>query len=358
MKIIIDKYIPYIKGAFEGKADVEYLAYNEFTPEAVKDADALIVRTRTKCNRELLENSSVKFIASATIGYDHIDGKFCNAANIKWTNAPGCNALSVAQYMASALCFLSKKNDFKFKNTTIGIVGVGAVGSKIEKLAKALGMKVLLNDPPRSRREGNVNFVRLKDICEQADIITFHTLLNMDGHDRTYHLADEDFFNALKKKPTIINAARGEVIDTQTLLNAISKRQIGDLVLDCWENEPEINRELLNYSTISTPHIAGYSADGKANAAMQSVRSVSRFFNLELDNWEPTGISKIPCISDKNYCNFFLKSYKIMEDSQRLKSSLETFENQRSHYPFRREPKAFKDCLPDGFFEQFKFFFE
>lgn len=358
MKIIIDKYIPYIKGAFEGKADVEYLAYNEFTPETVKDADALIVRTRTKCNSELLENSKVKFIASATIGYDHIDGKFCNAANIKWTNAPGCNALSVAQYMASALYFLNRKNNFKFEDKTIGIVGVGAVGSKIEKLAGSLGMKVLLNDPPRSRREGNVNFVRLKDICEQADIITFHTLLNMDGHDRTYHLADEDFFKTLKRKPIIINAARGEIIDTKALLNAIAKEQIRDLVLDCWENEPNINRELLDYSILATPHIAGYSADGKANAAMQSVRSISRFFNLGLDNWTTKDLPNTPCIDEDDYGNFFLKSYKITEDSELLKHSPETFENQRSNYPFRREPKAYLNCLPDGFLEKFKFFFE
>ena len=358
MKILIDKYIPYIQGALDSVADVTYLAYNEFTPETVRDADALIVRTRTKCNRALLEGSCVKFIASATIGYDHIDGKFCDENGIKWTNAPGCNALSVAQYVASALCFLSKKNGFDLVGKTIGIVGVGAVGSKIEKLAKSFGMRVLLNDPPRARREGNVNFVSLKEVTEQADIITFHPLLNLKGDDKTYHLGNEHFFNSLKNKPMIINASRGEILDTRVLLSAIKKGQVGDVVLDCWENEPEISRELLEKCVLATPHIAGYSADGKANAATQSVHSVCRFFGLGLENWEVAEIPTIPCVSAGNTCDFFLKTYDIEKDSENLKKSPETFELQRSHYPFRREPEAYLKCLPMGFLEKFPLFFE
>lgn len=358
MKILIDKYIPYIRGAFDTVADVSYMTYDEFTPEAVKEADALIVRTRTKCNKALLDGSRVKFIASATIGYDHIDGKYCDENDIKWTNAPGCNALSVAQYVASALCYVSKKNHFDLKDKTIGIVGVGAVGSKIEKLARAFGMKVLLNDPPRARKEGNIGFVRLKEICEQADIITFHTLLNMDGDDKTFHLADEKFFQSLKKKPVIINAARGEIIDTQALVSAMNEGQTGDLVLDCWENEPNIHPELLKKCTLATPHIAGYSADGKSNAATQSVYSVNRFFNLGINDWKPKDIPGVPCISVDNECDFFLKTYNIEADSLLLKSSPETFELQRSNYPFRREPKAYSDCLPEGFINKFHLFFE
>ena len=358
MKILIDKYIPYIQGALDSLADVTYLAYNEFTPETVKNADALIVRTRTKCNSALLEGSRVKFIASATIGYDHIDGKFCDENGIKWTNAPGCNALSVAQYVASALCFLSKKNGFDLAGKTIGIVGVGAVGSRIEKLAKSFGMRVLLNDPPRARREGNVDFVTLNEVAAQADIITFHPLLNLEGDDKTYHLADEHFFNLLKNKPMIINASRGEIVDTRALLSAIKKEQVGDLVLDCWENEPEISRDLLEKCALATPHIAGYSADGKANAAMQSVHSVSRFFNLGLESWKVPEIPAIPCVSAENSCDFFLKTYDIEKDSENLKHSPYTFEKQRSNYPFRREPKAYLKCLPMGFLESFSIFFE
>lgn len=358
MKIVIDKYIPYIQGAFDAVADVTYVAYNEFTPQQVKDADALIVRTRTKCNKQLLEGSKVKFIASATIGYDHIDGKFCDENNIKWTNAPGCNALSVAQYIASALCYLSHKNNFSLGDKTIGIVGVGAVGSKIEKLAKSFGMKVLLNDPPRARREGNIDFVRLKDICEQADIITFHPLLNMEGDDKTFHLANELFFNSLKKKPIIINASRGEIIDSKALITALKQNLVSDLVLDCWENEPNIDPFLLEQCAIATPHIAGYSADGKANAATQSVRSVSRYFQLGLDKWKPKDIPSIPCVSAINNCDFLLQTYNIEADSKSLKNSPNTFEQQRSFYPFRREPKAYLKCLPDGFSKKFHLFFD
>lgn len=358
MKILIDKYIPYLQGAFDNVAEVYYIAHNEFTPERVKSADALIVRTRTKCNKQLLEGSNVKFIASATIGYDHIDGKYCDENGIKWTNAPGCNALSVAQYVASALCFLSKKNKFSLFDKTIGIVGVGAVGSKIEKLAKSFGMKVLLNDPPRARKEGNLDFVRLKDICEQADIITFHPLLNIDGDDKTYHLADKLFFNSLKKKPIIINASRGEIIESKALISAINLGLIADLILDCWEDEPNISPYLLEKCAIATPHIAGYSADGKSNAAAQSVRSVSRFFNLGLDKWKPKDIPSIPCISTTDDYDFFLQTYDIEKDSMLLKSSPDTFEQQRSFYPFRREPKAYSKCLPSGFSKKFHLFFE
>ncbi|MFV0392561.1 MAG: 4-phosphoerythronate dehydrogenase [Paludibacteraceae bacterium] len=359
MKIIIDNHIPYIKGAFENSANVSYLSYSEMKMETLRDADALIVRTRTKCNEQLLAGSKVKFIASATIGYDHIDGTYCDNSGIKWTNAPGCNAVSVAQYMASALCFLAQKRDLDLRNMTIGIVGVGAVGSKIEQLAQSFGMQTLLNDPPRARMEGDLNFVTLKEIAEKSDIITFHTLLNRSGIDRTYHLADESFFNSLKHKPIIINASRGEVIETNALKEAMKRGKISDVVLDCWENEPEIDRELLNNVAIATPHIAGYSADGKANAAMQSVHSVSRFFNLGLDDWLP---NELPDGFEGNFseyaiADFFLKTYDIVSESNLLKSSPETFEKQRSKYPFRREPKAYRGNCPNGFEEKFDVFF-
>lgn len=359
IKIIIDRNIPSIEGAFEGVADVVYLPYKEMTPETVRDADALIVRTRTKCNRSLLEGSKVKFIASATIGYDHIDAAYCEENGIQWANAPGCNALSVAQYMASALCVLKSNYNFDFKDKTIGIVGVGAVGSKIELLAKAFGMNVLLNDPPRQRREGDLNFVSLNEIAEKADIITFHTPLNRDGIDRTFHLADEQFFASLRRKPVIINAARGEVVDTEALKKAMNDGLVAEAIVDCWENEPNIDRDLLKMSLITTPHIAGYSADGKANAARQSVQAVSRFFHLGKDDWQPNPLPKglERDFKNVNTCDFFTQSYNILEDSERLKTSPETFENQRSNYPFRREPKAYIGHLPNGFEEKFDFFF-
>lgn len=359
MKIIIDKNIPYIKGALDGKAEVEYLTYKEMTPEAVRDADALIIRTRTKCNHQLLDGSKVKFIATATIGYDHIDTQYCDENGIKWTNAPGCNALSVTQYMASVLIYLAEENNFELSSKTLGIVGVGNVGSRVAKLAEGFGMKVLLNDPPRARVEGDAQFVTLQEIAEQADIIAFHPFLNFDGIDKTFHLADENFFKSLKRKPIIINASRGEVVDNIALKNAMKKGLVADVVLDCWENEPEIDLELLAKVAIATPHIAGYSADGKANATTQSVQAVSRFFNLGLDNWQP---SKLPPGLDLNFKNhsivdFFKETYDIVSESNHLKSSPQTFEQQRSNYPVRREPKAYLGYLPEGFEERFGVFF-
>ncbi len=360
MKIIIDKHIPHIAGALEPVADVHYLAAAEMTPEAVRDAEALIIRTRTICNRELLEGSAVKFIATATIGYDHIDTNYCAENGIQWTNAPGCNALSVTQYMASAFFYLAGKNNFRPEVKTIGIVGVGEVGSRVAKLAEALGMQVLRNDPPRARKEGDSGFVSLETIAEQADIIAFHPFLHLEGADKSYHLANKTFFDSLKKRPIIINASRGEVIDGNALKQAIKEKRVGDVVLDCWENEPDIDTELLGLCTLATPHIAGYSADGKSNATRQSVQAVSRFFSLGLDNWIAPSLEAGFDIDfrDHSIADFFLETYNIEADSLRLKASPETFEKQRSDYPFRREPKAYRGNCPEGFEEKFGFFFE
>ncbi len=360
MKIIIDKHIPHIQGALESFADVEYLAYAEMTPHVVKNADALIIRTRTICNRELLEGSKVKFIATATIGYDHIDTDYCDKNGIKWTNAPGCNALSVTQYMASTLIYLARKHSFNLSDKTIGIVGVGEVGKRIAKLSKAFGMKTLLNDPPRARQEENNDFVSLQTIVEQADIIAFHPFLHLEGEDKSYHLADKSFFDSLARKAIIINASRGEVIDNQALKNAIKNKQVADVVLDTWENEPNLDLELLELVELGTPHIAGYSADGKANATMQSVQSLSRFFNLGIDNWQTATLANG---IDKDFSlhsieDFLLETYDIEVDSKRLKESPETFEKQRSDYPFRREPKAYIGKLPKDFEAKFGLFFE
>lgn len=356
MKIIIDNYIPYIQGAFDKIVDVEYLPYQQINNHTVKDADALIIRTRTRCDRELLEGSKVKFIASATIGYDHIDAKYCKENNIEWTNAPGCNAMSVAQYVASSLYFIFDKNHLCPRELTLGVVGVGAVGSKIAILGENMGMKVLRNDPPRVEKEGLTDFYDLKTITEEADVISFHTLLNRDGKYPSFHLADKSFFESLKKKPIIINASRGEVVDNINLIGAKEKDLVSDIVLDCWENEPEINRELLYLSTLATPHIAGYSADGKSNAAMQSVRSVSRYFGLGIDNWEIGQIEE-PLDIDfgfpTTFSSFLQDTYQIEEDSLRLKFSPETFERQRSHYPYRREPKAYLSIMNKEFREEF-----
>jgi erythronate-4-phosphate dehydrogenase len=352
MKIIADKNIPFLKGVLEPYANVEYYHGAEITASTIKDADALIVRTRTKCNAKLLEGSKVKFIATATIGFDHIDTEYCKLKGISWANAPGCNAGSVMQYVASALAFLSGKYKYDYRDKVLGIVGVGNVGSKVANIAEILGMKVLLNDPPRERLEGKSGFVSLKEIKEYADIITFHVPLIEKGVDKTFHLADEFFFKNVKSGAVIINTSRGGVVSTEALKQALLVKKIKAAVLDVWENEPYINLELQQIVDIGTPHIAGYSVDGKAMGTAMCVRAVSNFFGFDLNNWMPDNIPEILSNKIEINCNgksvreilnkAILAAYDITKDNERLKNSPETFEWQRENYPVRREYKAWK----------------
>lgn len=347
MRIIIDDKIPYIRGAFEPFAEVVYLPGSKTTPDVVKDADAIITRTRTKCNREMLEGSKVKFIATATIGYDHIDTNYCKQAGIKWSNAPGCNAESVNQYIASALFSYSMKKRLDLKEKTIGIVGVGHVGSKVARLCETIGMKVLLNDAPRERTEGPEKFVSLEKIQQEADIITFHVPLNLTGEDATYHMANEKFIQNLKKKPLLINSCRGEVFDTESIKNALKTANVSGFIADCWENEPDIDLELLELADYRTPHIAGYSKDGKANGTKMSVQAISRFFNLGIDNWEPENVElpeKTTIEIDGNQRREYsilaeavLSTYDIENDDEALRENPQLFEKLRGDYPVRRE---------------------
>lgn len=351
MKFIIDNKIPYIKGALEPFGDVIYLPGAKTTSEVVKNADAIITRTRTICDEKLLKDSTVKFIATATIGFDHIDTEYCKRAGIEWTNAPGCNSKSVEQYMASALFVLAEEKGFLLKDKTIGIVGVGQVGSKVANVCELLGMRVLLNDPPRERAEGPEKFVSFQQIMEESDIITFHVPLNMKGEDATYHMANADFFQKLKRKPIVFNTCRGEVTETIAAKSAIEKDQISGLVIDCWEHEPNIDLELLQQVDLATPHIAGYSKDGKANGTTMSIQAVSRFFNLGIDNWQPIGVD-LPeettiqldgsGLSEEEIIKqAVLFTYDIREDDRMLREHPETFEKQRGDYPVRREYPVF-----------------
>ena len=342
MKIIIDDKIPYIKEAAEKIADEAiYAPGKDFTRELVQDADALIIRTRTHCNRELLEGSKVKFIATATIGFDHIDTEYCKQAGIEWANAPGCNSASVAQYIQSSLLIWKSLRNKKPDELTIGIIGVGNVGSKVAKVAQDFGMRVLLNDLPREEKEGNITFTSLEKIAEECDIITFHVPLYKEGKYKTYHLADGNFFRSLQRKPVVINTSRGEVIETNALLEAINNGIISDAVIDVWEHEPEINRELLEKVLIGTPHIAGYSADGKANATRMSLDSICRFFHLSATYEITPPAPSSPLIEAKDREEALLKMYNPIEDSNRLKSHPELFETLRGDYPLRREEKAY-----------------
>jgi erythronate-4-phosphate dehydrogenase len=351
MKIIIDDKIPYIHGAFEGVAEVIYLPGSKTTPEVVKDADAIVTRTRTICKEKLLAGSSVKFIATATIGYDHIDTDYCESAGIRWTNAPGCNSKSVEQYIASTLMVLAERKNLQLKDLCIGVVGVGNVGSKVARVADLFGMKVLLNDPPRERVQGSAAFVSLKQVMDEADIITLHVPLNMKGEDATFHLGNEAFFSGLKKKPVVINSCRGEVVDTLAVKAALKSNQISGFVCDCWENEPSIDLELLAMTELATPHIAGYSKDGKATGTQMSVQAISQFFGLGLENWQPSGV-ELPAnpifeldgtgLSEQEIvAKAILHTYDIRKDDQTFRKNTDKFEQLRGDYPTRREFPAF-----------------
>ncbi len=350
-RIIADSKIPFLRGALEPYAEMVCLPASQISREAIRDAEALIIRTRSRCDEELLAGTRVKFIATATIGHDHIDAAYCRKAGISWANAPGCNSGSVMQYVASALAHIAGYDQKSFTDYSIGVIGAGHVGSKVANLASALGMKVMINDPPRERSEGKQGFLALDDLLNQADIISMHMPLNYEGLDKSYHMADNSFFSRMKENSWFINTARGEVADTGALKSALTQKKLRGAVLDVWESEPDIDRGLLNTVNIGTPHIAGYSADGKAMGTAMAVRAISNFFQLGLDNWFPEEIPKPidPIINPKEknpkaedfICRAFMHTYNIVSDSDKLKSNPKGFERFRDDYPPRREFHAY-----------------
>ncbi len=358
IRITADDKIPFLKGVLEPFAQITYLPGSQIDRNTVMDSDALLVRTRTKCSSDLLSGTSVRFIGTATIGFDHIDTGFCNANNIRWTNAPGCNSSSVMQYIAAALMRISLESGLSLSRLTFGIVGVGNVGSKVQKLAETLGMKVLLNDPPRQRKEKKGIFVSIEQVLEESDIITLHVPLNTGGKDNTFHLIDADTLSKMKKGAWLINTSRGEVVEPDALKEALTGESIAGAILDVWEKEPEIDIPLMHMAFLATPHIAGYSADGKANGTSMVVNELCRFFDISLKEWFP---SEIPDPADPMLvidCHgkgleeiagrAVSHSYNIMADDVRLRFDPSRFEKERENYPLRREFPSYSIELRDG----------
>ena len=330
MKIIVDDKIPYINEKLALLTnDVVYLRGADITADDVKDADALIVRTRTLCNEQLLSGSKVQFIATATIGFDHIDTAYLKQAGIAWTNCPGCNSGSVAQYVECSLLKMKEHLGLDLQHSTIGIVGCGHVGSKVKVVADRLGMKVLVCDPLLNHS----GFVSFDVIEHECDVITFHVPLTHEGPYATYHLADEQFFHRLARVPYIVNTSRGEVVDNDALLLALQEGRVRDAVIDVWEGEPKLNEALLKRVFIGTPHIAGYSADGKVNADNMVIEALCHHFRLS-----HPGLIVPPALpSGFLDTGSPLDYYNPMVDSQQLKSEPSMFENLRNNYPLRRE---------------------
>jgi len=262
VKIVADANIPHVAECFGSIGNVVVVSGREITPALLADADILLVRSITKVNSQLLKDTKVRFVATATIGFEHVDLDYLAAAGIGFASAPGSNAGSVAEYIVAALLSVARKKKMTLAGRSIGIVGVGSVGSKVEKKAKALGMEVLLNDPPLQRQTGDPKYLSIKELYA-CDFVTLHTPLNLEGIDRTFHLADHVFFDSLRPGCIFLNTSRGAVMDTVALKSALAAGRLGGAVLDVWENEPDIDIELLRMVDLSTPHIAGYSFDGK-----------------------------------------------------------------------------------------------
>jgi len=280
MNIVADENIPFVKKCFESLGSVTTLAGNEITPETLAQADILLVRSVTKVNQQLLHDSPVKFVATATIGTDHIDLDYLRSRNIGFAAAPGSNANSVAEYVTAAMLKLAQRDNYRLAEKSVGIIGVGNVGSNVTAKLSGLGMTTILNDPPLQRKSNDPNYRPLAELFD-ADFITLHTPLTRQGPDKTFHLADADFFNSLKPGCTFINTSRGAVAETDALKKAIADGCLAAAVLDVWEDEPDIDIELLKMTDIATPHIAGYSFDGKVIGMIMIYKAVCKHFAVE-----------------------------------------------------------------------------
>ena len=325
MFCIADKYIPYLQGRLEPYLDkVSYLEPAEITHDAVCEADVLLIRTRTRCDESLLHDTKVRFIGTATIGTDHIDSLYCRQHQIVTCNAPGCNARGVAQYVESALSQSGILKTALQQPITIGIVGVGHVGSLVQQMAERHGLRVMLYDPPRMHTEGGQQWTAdLSDIARKADIITFHTPLTKTGEYKTYHLADLQFLSQCKHGAVIINAARGGIIDEEALCSEQMAAKNFRLIIDTWDGEPHINEQLLKQTTIATPHIAGYSEEGKRNATRMILEQLSQYLGININ------------IDDLQTDNKPLPIYDIMADDKLLRQSPDNFEQLREQYKLR-----------------------
>jgi len=337
MKIVADENIPLLKGVLEPFSEVVYAAGKNINASLVRNADVLLIRTRTKCDKELLANSAIKFIATATIGTDHIDLDFCAQNNIAVVSASGCNAPAVAQYVITALLALSERKKKDLRNCTLGIIGVGNVGSLVYKSAQTLGIRVLLNDPPRAARENNSEFISLEKLLNQSDIVTLHVPLTKE----TESIVNHSFLEKMKQSAWLINTSRGEVINETALLQQRAK--LDALILDVWRNEPQINQALLAATDIATPHIAGYSIQGKCKATTMIVQAFAEFFNIEsIKNFvAQTEVKKriIDLSGDFNTLQeAVFKAYSIFEDDELLRQQPQNFEQIRNQYNLRNCP--------------------
>lgn len=359
MKLVIDDQIPFIRGIFETAGTVVYLPGDAMTPTDVSDADALVVRTRTHVGPALLENSPVRYVASATSGVDHLDTAWLEMRGITWSHCPGVNAESVAQYVTAALLVLSARLRRPLEGLVLGVVGAGHVGTRVIAKARALGMAVLVHDLPREAKEGPGNFVSLEDVRRQADVVSLHVPLRRTGPYRTMHLVDGAFLESMRRGAILMNTARGAVIRSAALREAIDRAWLGGVVLDVWEHEPSIDRALLEMVDLGTPHIAGYSTDAKARATAMVVEQISGFFDLDARGDGSASNDSVldldlDGLGSEGLHGAVTRTYDLEADDRWLRCHPDGFEQRRADYPVRREfdryrvrgaPGALRDTL-------------
>lgn len=340
MRIAVDKVIPFVEGVFEPYAEVLYKDGNSFVNSDLKDVDAMLIRTRTRCDKALLEGTNVKIISTATVSTDNIDSDYCKQNGIYVKNAHGSNAGAVSNYVFSALFGAASRKSIKLQGATIGIIGLGSVGQRVESLGRSLGFKILRHDPHREQIEWYTHFVSLDEILEQSDIITLHIPLN----ENTKGMVSTEFFKKIKPGAIFINTSQGDIVDEDALLEAMPK--LGAVILDVWRNEPTINLQLLNTVDIATPHIAGYSLQGKQIASAMAVRAIARFMKISAlyDFFPKTDIMEYQAVRldvlDKTQgqiASILQYNYPIFTDDFLFRMNPTQFTEIRSHYVFRRE---------------------
>lgn len=366
MKIVCDKNMPYAFEAFRTLGDVLLKDGRQITPDDVRDAELLIIRSTTKVNAALLDNSRVRFCGSGIIGMDHLDIPYLEAHNIAWTVAPGCNAESVANYVTASLLWLAGQHAFTLRGKTIGIIGVGNIGKRVYRHAQALGLRVLANDPPRKRNPHDHDaqtFADLDQVLAESDIITCHVPLTREGPDATHHLFTAERFSQLKPGALFINAARGAVVDTDALMPCIGTR-IRHLVIDCWEGEPAYRTDLAKRVDLGTPHIAGHAYEGKVNGTAIVYEKACAFLGVPatFDFVLPEPPTPLLTLDARNRSDeavlreAVLSIYDIEADSQRLlttccedaQARATAFDAQRRDYPMRRQFTATRIQLIGG----------
>lgn len=357
MKIVCCANMPYAKEAFSTLGDILVKDGRKITAEDVRDAEILAIRSTTNANRALLEGSRVRFVGTATIGTDHMEIPWYEERGIKWCYAPGCNANSVSEYITAALLCLANRHGFSLAGKTVGVIGVGNVGRLVVKKAEALGMNVLANDPPKEDAPETANerkWTSLDELLARADVVTFHVPLTKGGRYPTFHMADKALFGKIKHGAIFMNMARGAVLVTDELLNAMHNGVVSHAVIDTWEGEPAFRKDLLGKVDIGTPHIAGHSFEGKVNGTVMVYQEACRFLGVDA-GWSPEGLLPAPIVpevkvdaagrsDEQALWEIVRKVYDIEADDRAMRQCGDDaiaraahFDKLRKNYPVRRE---------------------